>query len=102
MKRTMREMEIVLEASFDELATWESNGLAVYGTPSADHAYAMQVYIGNRPNFLYDFVLATVQDFLEAEGLDTLGWQDMTEEELHEHASETLSCTVSRIKQVEA
>lgn len=99
MQHAMTQTDITLTATFDELATWESNGLAVYATPAADdHAYAVQIYVSSRPNFAYDYCIATVQDFEEAEGLDTLGWQEMSEEEYEEHKDETLSAIVPRTK----
>ena len=100
MKSTMTDTTVELTCTCEELATWESQGLAVYATPAQDdHAWAVQVYVGNRPNFLYDFCLATVADFCDAEGWDSLGWQEMTAEEWEGCREDTISLTIPRTKQ---
>lgn len=97
MHQTWTTTDVTLTATCDELATWESNHLAVYATPAVDDpTYAVQVYVGSQAQFRADFVLATVADFLAAAGLETLGWQERTEDEYAAQAGETLTCTVAR------
>lgn len=93
---------IALTATFDELCTWEANGLAVYATPAqGDPTYTAQVYVGSRPNFMGDFCLATVQDFCAAVGWTSIGWEEMSREDLAAVASDELTLTVPRRKPVE-
>lgn len=97
MQQSMTADEIILTATLGELNTWQHTGLAVYATPAQDdHHYAVQVYVGSRPHFMYDFCVATVEDFLKEEGWDCL---ELAEEDAT--ADDTIRCSVSRRKRVE-
>jgi len=100
MNVEITESNVSMVVSFEELCRWEQLGLGVYATPGQDLWRAEQIYIGSRPAWRDDFLLATVDDFLEAEGLDSLGWQEMTEAEFEHAASETMQLIVSRQKRV--
>lgn len=71
---------LTVTATLSELATYESNGLKLYATPTTEGKVA-STYWASSPSFRDDRVVATVYDFVEAEGYTSLGWQDMTEEE---------------------
>ena len=95
------ESTVELVVCFGELCRWEQHDLAVYATPGTDPWRAEHVYVASRPAWRDDFLLATVQDFLDAEGIDSLGWQEMTKAEFEHAASDTMSCIVSRQKRLE-
>ena len=87
---------VTITCTFDDLTTMASLGQALYATPTPD-GEANQVYQASRPQYTHDFLLASEQDFDEAEGYDiTAGWQEMDDAALAEHAGDTYTITVPR------
>jgi hypothetical protein len=83
MNSTMTDDTITITATFEELCTWDSQELAVYATPMTPEAdYAAAIYVARGPWYRDDYCLATVEDFCEEAGWDTLGWADMTADEM--------------------
>lgn len=72
----------------------ESLDLAIYATPTPD-GDANQLYMSQRPQFTYDFLIADSADFLEEMGIDTLGWQEMTDAEQEALEEHTPPCTIT-------
>lgn len=90
---------VTITCTFEDLTMMASLGQALYATPTPQ-GDANQVYLASRPQYQYDFLLASEQDFDEAEGLDiTAGWQEMDDAELAEHAGDTYTITVPRRRQ---
>ena len=87
-----------LTITTEELARMECLGLLVWATPSPD-GVAQQAYIASRPKWRDDFVLAGPGDFLGALGIDSLGWEEMNDEEQEECAGELITITVPRVRQ---
>ena len=96
MHYTINEGTVTITCTFEDLTTMEALGQALYATPTPD-GEANQVYLASRPQWRDDFVLATDQDFDDAEGLEiTAGWQEMDDAALAEHAADTYTITVPR------
>jgi hypothetical protein len=94
MDIAMTQTHILLTATFAELCRWESQRLAIYATPAAaDSAYAVQLYIGNRPHGREDVLFATVEDFLDAAGM---GWAERRETDQTFQAAAIWTCTLPR------
>jgi hypothetical protein len=66
---------IQITCTLREIAGLEA-GDRVYATPDQD-GQASEIYLSSQPRFRYDFVLALAEDFLEAEGWTSTGWEDM-------------------------
>ena len=58
--------KIVVKISTSELDTMSSNGLDLWLTPGSSRPYW-----ASRANFMYDKIVATPYDFLEAAGYDS-------------------------------
>lgn len=100
MRVTINDETCTITCTCGELIRMESLGMGIYATPTPQ-GDANQLYISARPNFKYDFLIATLEDFLAEEGIDTLGWQDMDQEETLALETNTPPTTiiVSRRKQ---
>lgn len=86
---------VTLICTVGEVANMEAGLYSVYATPNTQ-GEANQVYLANRANFKYDFLLADADDFLAAEGWDTVGWDEMTDEEQEEQGKEEITIVVPR------
>ena len=95
MKTTFDAKTMTITCSFNELVLTESNGLSVYGTPDLED-YIVSAYMSARAHFLYDRIVATWEDFCEAEGWDTLGWQEFSQEELGTCGDDETTITLPR------
>lgn len=84
---------VTLTCTIEEIAMMEAGLYAAYATPTPA-GVANQVYLSNRANFKYDFLLANADDFLEEEGIDTIDWNDMTLEEQDEVGRNTITIAV--------
>jgi hypothetical protein len=87
MNAQINETTVAIACTLDELYTMQGSGLAIYGTPNAceETEPIAQVYMGRRPQWHYDRILATVYNFLAAMGFDSLGeYDEQTAEELAE------------------
>ena len=98
MQHTFNEHDVEITCTFLELVDMDSLAYAIYTTPTPQ-GEANQVYIGTKPHFRYDFLLANVEDFCQAAGWDSLGWEDMTEDEIEHQADDVIMITVPRTKQ---
>ena len=78
----------------------DSLGWAVYATPTPQ-GVAAEVYIGAQPRFRDDFILARIEDFCEALGIDSLGWEEMSEGDLAHQRADEVTVTVQRTRQEE-
>jgi hypothetical protein len=87
-----------ITCTFSELCFMQNLDQRVYATPTPE-GLANQCYISSQPHFMYDFLLATVEDFCAAEGWTDLGWQEMSEENMDAVADETTTITVPRTQQ---
>lgn len=87
-----------LTITTEELARMECLGLLVWATPSPD-GVAQQAYIASRPSYRDDFVLAAAEDFLDAKGIDSLGWEEMSEEEQEDCSDDLITITAPRMRQ---
>ena len=92
--------QVEITCTFDELVTMDSNDLAIYGTPNQD-GQACQFYKASSRNWQDDFVVATVSSFCEAEGWDSLGWEEMDEATLDSISNDETTIVVSRYKAVD-
>lgn len=90
---------ITLTCTADEIANMEAGLYAVFATPTPD-GLANQLYLGARPHFKHDFLLANAGDFLEAEGWETIGWDEMSDEEQDAAEQEHLTITLSRMRRI--
>lgn len=88
---------VTLTCTVGEIANMEAGLYAVFATPTPD-GLANQLYLGARPQFTYDFLLANAGDFLEAEGWETIDWDEMSDEEQEEQGKETITITVPRTR----
>jgi hypothetical protein len=88
---------MALMVTIEELARMENLGLVVWATPSPD-GIAQQAYVASRPQWRDDFLLATPADFLAAQGYDSLGWDEMTEEARAQCAHDMITITVQRTR----
>ncbi|MDQ3397805.1 MAG: hypothetical protein M3511_08565 [Deinococcota bacterium] len=57
----------VVKMTLERLAAMQSNGMRLYANPTENGEIA-QLYWASTPNFINDYVVATVEDFLEAAG----------------------------------
>ena len=62
---------VAITLTVGELYQMDGLEQGVYATPSTD-GKAMQLYIASRPQYRYDFCIADVADFCEAQGWDSL------------------------------
>ena len=92
MEYSLAPSEITIRVTFDELVKWEHNDLCVYAIMSP----VIAAYVASRPSWEFDWCLATVEDFLEAAGLDSLGLEEMTEKEYAHQAADIFTHTTSR------
>jgi hypothetical protein len=97
MQYTINDTTVDITCTFRELCTMDSLHQGIYATPTPTMD-ATQCYIGHRPHFKDDFLLATVEDFCAAEGWTDLGWQEMRAEDREAVADETTTITVPRAK----
>lgn len=67
--------EIQIICTLAELIRYDSAGLRLYATPSADDRVA-GLYWDSHPSFADDRVVATPDTFAQAQGWSSLGWQD--------------------------
>jgi hypothetical protein len=94
MDIAITQTHIILTANFEELRRLESQALAVYATPApADFTYAVQLYIGRRPQGQEDCLFAMVEDFLDAAGMR---WAERREGDQLPPATATWTCTLPR------
>ena len=84
---------VTLTCTVGELYQMQGLDHGVYTTPSTD-GKAMQCYLASRPRFRYDFALATVQDFCEAVGWDSLADYEENDPSL----ADEVTITVPRIR----
>ena len=99
MHYTLTDTDAVVTCTGSDLLKMDALDLAIYATPTPQ-GEASQLYLGSRPNFQYDFLLADLEDFLQEMGLDTLGWQDLSQEEVEALEAEIgeVTITVPRTK----
>ena len=82
MKTTFNADEtMTITCSVNDLILMESQKVALYGTPDLEDRI-VSVYMSSQAHFVYDLVVATWEDFCDAEGWDNLGWQAWSQEEL--------------------
>jgi hypothetical protein len=66
-------------------------GRAIYGIPAqGNRGRVVQVYMDSRPHFTYDRVVASLEDFLAAEGWDMLENFDPADPNLNETTTITV------------
>ncbi len=82
--------------TWDELAGMEAFDMAMYATPTPD-GRAGHWYIARQPQFKYDFIVATVQDFEDKAGYERTG--DWLDTDQPEHVSAEYTLTVPRCRQ---
>lgn len=81
MKRTLTATTISITCTFGELCTWESCGIKIYAIPYLNTHRVAEIYAADQARFKYDWIVARPYDFYHAAGYDTLGWEDMSQEE---------------------
>ncbi len=94
MHYTLTDTDAVVTCTGNDLITMDALDLAIYATPTPQ-GEASQLYLGSRPNFQDDFLLTDLEDFLVEMGLDTLGWQDLSQEEVEALEAEIGEVTVT-------
>jgi hypothetical protein len=95
MHYTLGDETITITCTFAELVRMDSLDLALWATPNAE-GRAQELYVAARPRWRHDFGVAEVDDFCQAAGWSSLGWEEMTEEELAAQGPETITITVPR------
>lgn len=95
MKYAITADTIQITCTLEEIAQMELSDWALYATPDAE-GHATHIYYGQQPQWRDDFRVATEQDFCDAEGWNSTGWQEMTEEEQDAVRGDETTITVSR------
>lgn len=85
--------EIQIICTLAELIRHDSCGLSLYATPS-NSGRISGLYWDFHPSFAEDRVVATPQTFAEAKGWTSLGWQDMSADEIAAVSDEHLAITI--------
>ena len=80
----MTTTKITVTETLNDLARYDFNGLKLYGTPGAH-----KPYWASQPGFMYDEVVATVNDFAQAAGYDDFGFEDSDMQDYLEAEGET-------------
>ena len=93
METTCTETTIEISCTFDELSTMAYNDAVIWATPERP-----EVYIASAKAWRDDYIIANIDDFLQAEGWTSLGWEDMTEEEREAVADDLTTITVDRFR----
>lgn len=70
-----------VQATLERLAAYQSNGLSLYATPTADGEKIADTYWASSPKFQDDYIVAEVSDFQEAMGYSAT---EITPEEAEE------------------
>ena len=86
---------VMLTMTCSELLAMEQLGQMVWATPNQD-GLAHEVYIATRVKFFDDFILADSWDFCDPEGLSFSRFDEMTDEEVVQHADVVYMFEVSR------
>ena len=89
---------VTLTLTTEELGRMAGLGLSVWGTPNPE-GIAQQAYVASRPQWREDFILATIEDCYAELGIDTLGWDELSEEERATCALDLLEITVPRARE---
>lgn len=95
MRYTFTEQDVEILCTFEELVEMDFLNLAIWGTPNGE-GNAVTLYksmVSHRPS---DFVVAQVEDFCKEQGWYSLGWEEMTREEVEEIGNETYGVVVGR------
>jgi hypothetical protein len=95
MKYTFTENAITITCTFADLVLMDSQTQVIWATPNAE-GEAQELYVSARPQWRDDFVVAEVDDFCQAVGWTSLGWEEMTDEELADLYFERITITVPR------
>jgi hypothetical protein len=83
-------MKMKVTATLERLAAYQSNEAKLYGTPNTK-GEIVQTYWASSPNFIDDYVVATVADFQEAAGYEVC---EISYEEVEEMGDEELEINI--------
>jgi len=94
IETTAEQTTITITCTFGELVIMDSNGQAIYAIPTMGGGIAA-CYMADRPAWQQDFLLATVENFAEEEGWTSLGWEEMSEDDIAAAADDRTSITLT-------
>ena len=96
MRATINTETITITCGFQDLAKMADMHYAVYATPMLQ-GLANQVYLGQRPQYKYDFLLATLEDFEQELGYE-IDTEDMDEADWEAQEDLEVTITVPRTR----
>lgn len=94
MHYKMNDLTIILTCTMREIARLET-GHQIWATPTPA-GEAAEIYLSSQPHFRDDFVLATAEDFLEAEGWTATGWDEMDDDAQEATGNDETTITMQR------